>query len=102
MRSLIEAIFLLAVALHVSAAEARFVTGFSVLADDAGSWPLILSSVGFLPQPAAQAGIFVLRPGATASPGWVERVEQGAILIVEGESAPRNYLAFGPRRIAWW
>lgn len=67
---------------------------FSVLSDDSGSWPDILSSIGLERQPASQAHIFVARAGASASAEWTARVEQGAILILEGESSLAEMFGF--------
>ena len=51
-----------------------------------GAWPEILTSVGFRAAPASQAGIFVRAPGR-GSAEWPARVENGAFLILEGESS---------------
>src|ERR1017187_9675739 len=67
-------------------AHAASIPSFSILSDDQGGWPLLLQSVGFMPQPAASARIFVLRAGSAGSPEWPARVETGAYLILEGES----------------
>jgi quinol monooxygenase YgiN len=77
---------LLLVTLSVSAPAADL-PYFSVLSEDAGAWPDILSSIGFLRQPAGVSRIFVARTGAGASVEWPARVEHGAILILEGESS---------------
>jgi hypothetical protein len=78
------------------AARAASLPYFCVLSDDQGGWPLILESVGFMPRPAANARIFVLRSGATGSGEWAARVESGAYLILEGESTTAE--SFGFRR----
>src|ERR1017187_498241 len=50
-------------------AHAASIPSFSILSDDQGGWPLLLQSVGFMPQPAASARIFVLRaPSSSISP----------------------------------
>jgi hypothetical protein len=67
---------------------------FSVLSDDAGAWPEILSSVGLQRQPAGLARIFVARSGAPASVEWNGRVEKGDILILEGESSLADMFGF--------
>jgi hypothetical protein len=67
---------------------------FSILSDDAGSWPDILSSIGLERQPASKAHIFVARAGAPASAEWPARVEQGAIVILEGESSLAEMFGF--------
>ena len=67
---------------------------FAVLSNDAGAWPDILSSIGFERRPAAVAHVFVARSGAPASAEWSARVEQGAILILEGESSLAEMFGF--------
>ncbi|HJZ99612.1 MAG TPA: hypothetical protein VKE70_24040 [Candidatus Solibacter sp.] len=82
-------LFLLA--LPLSAANLPY---FSVLSEDAGAWPEILSSVGFKQQPAGISHIFVARPGAPASAEWPARIERGSVLILEGESSLADLLGF--------
>jgi len=89
MRSLISLLLLLAPAAHAAS-----IPSFSVLSDDQGGWPLLLESVGFIPQPATSARIFVLRSGAAGSPEWPERVENGAFLILEGDSTTAEAFGF--------
>src|ERR1044071_8750923 len=67
---------------------------YHVLSEDAGAWPEILGSVGFQAAPAPRAGIHVLRAGAPGSPQWPSRVESGAVLILEGESAVAEAFGF--------
>ncbi len=67
---------------------------FSVLSDEPGSWPAILSSVGLRREPATTARVFVARPGAPASPEWSGRVERGAFLVLEGESSLAAWFGF--------
>src|SRR5579883_900904 len=74
--------------------QAATTGGFRVLADDPGAWPQVLSAIGFQAQPSAAARILVLRPGASASPEWQTRVEQGALLILEGESSAAEMFGF--------
>ena len=75
-------------------AYAAAVPSFSILSDDQGGWPLLLQSVGFVPQPAASARIFVLRAGSAGSSEWPARVEKGAYLILEGESSTAESFGF--------
>jgi hypothetical protein len=82
-------VFLASQALHAAA-----LPYFSVLSGDAGSWPEILSSIGLQRQPASQAHIFVARAGSPASAEWTARVDQGAILILEGESSLAEMFGF--------
>src|ERR1700741_2189316 len=67
---------------------------FSVLSDDPGAWPAILSSIGLQPKPAGVAHVFVARSGAAASVEWNARVDNGAILILEGESSLAEMFGF--------
>lgn len=70
---------------------------FHVMGADAGSWPAILTSVGLLAGDAGKAGVAVA-PAGTAAPAaeWAARVEQGAILILEGESSLAAGFGFVP------
>ena len=77
---------LVSLVLLASAAQAAGPPYFAVLSDDAGAWPDLLSSIGLQQRPADAARVVVARPGAAASPEWAGRVDQGAILILEGES----------------
>ncbi|MBZ5727937.1 MAG: hypothetical protein LAP87_23450 [Acidobacteriia bacterium] len=69
---------------------------YTVLSAEPGAWPAILSSIGFQAQPAPLARISVARPGAPASPDWPARLQNGAVLILEGESPLAD--TFGFRR----
>jgi len=58
-----------------------------------GSWPDVLKSVGFREGEPAQ--ILVVRPGGGGSPAQLrERLEAGAVLIIEGESEMAAALGF--------
>ena len=71
---------------------------YHVMSPEAGAWPEILGSVGLRPSPPALAGIYVLREGSGASTQWAAKVEGGAFLILEGESAAAE--SFGFRKTA--
>ena len=71
---------------------------FAILSGDKGGWPLILESVGFREQPAANARIFVLRAGSAGSAEWPARVENGAYLILEGDSSAAELFGFHPSK----
>ena len=90
MRSAIRTGWILAAAWPIWAAAPYF----SVLSEDAGAWPAILSSIGLLREPANMAHVFVARTGAAASTEWNGRVESGAILILEGESSLAEMFGF--------
>ncbi|HUA22349.1 MAG TPA: hypothetical protein VMB25_26570 [Bryobacteraceae bacterium] len=60
---------------------------YYIAGDDPGPWPQILSSVGLTPAVGGPAGLFVVRHVAPGSaPQWIQRVEQGSVVIVEGEN----------------
>ncbi|HUI79345.1 MAG TPA: hypothetical protein VLY24_15570 [Bryobacteraceae bacterium] len=84
-------ISLLVAAAATHAAEMPY---FSILSDDPGAWPEILSSIGLQAKPAGLARVFVARAGAAASLEWNARVENGAILILEGESSLADMFGF--------
>jgi hypothetical protein len=68
-----------------------------VAGDDAGSWPQVLSSIGLTKAAGGPANLFVVRnvtPGST--PQWIQRIEQGAIVIIEGENELGVALGFRP------
>ena len=69
---------------------------FTVIAGEAGSWPEILGAIGLQAQAASQSQVFVAGAGAAAAKDWPERVEKGAILILEGESTLAAQFGFRP------
>jgi len=71
---------------------------FHILSADPGGWPLLLESVGYVPQPAASAKLFVLRPGTAAASDWLTRVENGAYLVLEGASPTAESFGFRATR----
>jgi len=77
---------------------AALTTSFAVLDADPGSWPQILSSIGFQPQPEASAGILILRSGSLAPAHLTERIESGAIAIFEGASLAAESFGFRPTK----
>jgi len=58
------------------------VWSFHIASDDTGAWAKTLSAMGFTP---GAAGLHVLGPEADPGP-WRSRVEQGAVIILEGPS----------------
>ena len=109
MRLLVSHIFLLLAVCSPAAADLDKASSpqspahfFHVAGDDPGAWPAILSSVGLVPGPVAPAGVVVIRDGTAAMENqWRDRVEQGAFLILEGESEIAAAFGFHPnsRRI---
>lgn len=68
---------------------------FRVAGNDPQPWPRILSSVGFQPEAGGSAEITVLREGAAGSgPSWLERVQEGAFVILEGRSQIADWFGF--------
>ncbi len=68
---------------------------FTVLSEMPGAWPQILGSIGLKPRTASpDTRVFVLPAGTAGSAEWVGRVENGAILVVEGESSMAELFGF--------
>ena len=75
----------LCLTLAASAAEPSF--HFHVAGDDAGPWPAIFQSIGMTAGTSGMANVVVLPAGTpVATATWRPRVEQGTILILEGNS----------------
>ena len=89
---------LISLLLVCGGAHATRIPSFSVVSGEPGAWPEILSCIGLEAQPAAQARILIARAGSAATEQWPERVEQGAILILEGPSELASQLGFRPSR----
>jgi len=68
----------------VATAQAAILPRFHVASGDPGPWPRILSSLGFVP---GQGGIYVVNDPSSDAATWRPRVEAGAIVILQGESA---------------
>ena len=93
MRLLTSAVSLM---LACGAARGGELPYFSVVSGEAGAWPEILSAIGFEAQPPDRAHVLVARAGAPAREDWILRVDQGAILILEGQSPLAGQLGFQP------
>jgi hypothetical protein len=73
---------------------------FQISDDEPGPWPAILTSIGLVPSGAPC--VHIVRSGSAASaPEWLKRAEQGAVVVVEGESELAEALGFkpGPKRV---
>jgi hypothetical protein len=68
---------------------------FHVLGDEPGAWPELLSAVGMVAGPASGASVVVV-PHGTDLPveEWLSRVDQGTLLVLEGESPLADTLGF--------
>ena len=76
---------------------------YHVLGDEPGAWPKILSSIGLQPIAGGPAGVVVVRRGSPqTAASWRSRIDQGLILVLEGESDLAQSFGFKPgaKRIA--
>src|SRR5271165_3263704 len=68
---------------------------YHVAGDEPGSWPQILQSIGFTTGTGGPTNLFVVRSGAPAAPAqWIERLEKGSLIVLEGESELASALGF--------
>ena len=68
---------------------------YHIAGDDEGAWPRILSSVGFTPGNGGPTNLLVVRSGAPASTKqWLESIERGSFIVLEGESDLAASLGF--------
>jgi hypothetical protein len=59
---------------------------YHIAGDDPGPWPQIFSSIGIARAAGGPANLFVVRNVAPGSvPQWVQRIEQGGIVVLEGQ-----------------
>src|ERR1700726_3949706 len=94
MHSLIRLIFA-GLYLIVSASAAP--STYHIAGDDPGPWPKILSSIGLMNAAGGPANLFVIRtltPGS--APQWIQRIEQGAVVVIEGESELAKAIGIQP------
>jgi hypothetical protein len=60
---------------------------YHIAGDDPEPWPQILSSIGLTPAVGGPASLFIVRHAVPGSaPQWIQRMEQGASIVIEGES----------------
>jgi hypothetical protein len=70
---------------------------YHVAGDDPGPWPKILSSIGLMNAAGGPANLFVVRTLAPGSvPQWIQRIDQGAVVVIEGESELAKALGIQP------
>jgi hypothetical protein len=70
---------------------------YHVAGDDPGPWPEIFSSIGITRASGGPANLFVVRNVAAGSvPQWLQRIEQGGIVILEGEGELAAALGISP------
>ena len=95
MRSLISALVLAALP-HSCAAAALPPATFSVLGAEPGPWPAIFSSIGIPSGPGLPVSIYVLRNGAPLGTNVLKPVQDGALLVLEGQSDAAASFGFIP------
>ncbi|HMD47711.1 MAG TPA: hypothetical protein VKG79_01380, partial [Bryobacteraceae bacterium] len=60
---------------------------YYIAGDDPGPWPQIFSAIGLTRAVGGPANLFVVRQVTPGSiPQWTQRVEQGGVVVLEGES----------------
>jgi hypothetical protein len=70
---------------------------YYIAGDDPGPWPQILSAVGLTRAVGGPANLIVVRqvaPGSVAQ--WIQRIEQGGIVVLEGRGDLAAALGFKP------
>jgi hypothetical protein len=70
---------------------------YYIAGDDPGPWPQIFSAIGLTRAVGGPASLFVVRQAAPGSvPQWIQRVEQGGVVVLEGQSELAAALGFKP------
>src|SRR6202163_1283332 len=83
--SVVYAVLLTGLALHAESNQPRL--SFHIMGDDPGGWPELLSSIGLTRGTGVGASVIIAPRGTAFPPAeWAARVENGAILVLEGES----------------
>ena len=68
---------------------------YHIAGDDSGAWQQILGSIGLTAAAGGPANLVVVRNVATGSvPQWLQRIEQGEMVVLEGESELAQALGF--------
>jgi hypothetical protein len=79
--------------LTCSLAAATFT--YHIAGDESGAWPQILSSIGLSAAAGGPANLVIVRNVAPGSvPQWITRIEQGEMVVLEGESDLAQALGF--------
>ncbi len=72
---------------------------YHLAGDTPGPWPQILSSIGLAPASGGPSNLFIVRSVAPGSaPQWIQRIEQGGIAVLEGDSELAAALGFLPTK----
>jgi hypothetical protein len=80
-----------------AAAVAAATFHYHIAGDDPGPWPQIFSSIGIARAAGGPANLFVVRNVAPGSvPQWIQRIEQGGIVVLEGQGELAAALGIAP------
>ena len=85
-----------------AAAVAAATFHYHIAGDEPGPWPQIFSSIGIVRAAGGPANLFVVRNVAPGSvPQWIQRIEQGGIVVLEGqgELAAALGITLGKQRV---
>src|ERR1700730_17080690 len=70
---------------------------YQIAGDDPGPWLQILSSIGLTRSSGEPANLSIVRNVAPGSvPQWLRRIEQGAVVVIEGDSKLSQALGVNP------
>jgi hypothetical protein len=70
---------------------------YQIAGDDPGPWPQILSSIGLRDAAGGAANLAIVRSVAPGSvPQWLQRIEQGGVVVIEGDSKLSQALGVTP------
>jgi hypothetical protein len=70
---------------------------YHIAGDDPGPWGQILSAIGLTRAAGGPANLFIVRTVAPGSvPQWIQRIEEGGIVVVEGDNELSAALGFKP------
>jgi len=70
---------------------------YHIAGDEPGPWPSILSSIGLTAAAGGPANLVIVRNVAPGSaPQWIQRIEQGELVVLEGESDLAQALGIHP------
>jgi hypothetical protein len=79
------------------AAVAAATFHYHIAGDEPGPWPQIFSSIGIARASGGPANLFVVRNVAPGSvPQWIQRIEQGGIVVLEGQGELAAALGITP------
>jgi hypothetical protein len=96
LRFLFSALLLCFLPFAARATEIPPIPGYHI-AGKPGAWPEALGSIGLQEQPTREARVLVMTQGSREdATAWLDRVDHGAILIIEGNTEAGRSLGFRP------